>query len=149
MTLGSDTLQYAGIHYVEVTCSLTEYKHLEGYQHNRHGIIVASLHQLVSDLTIPDVEYQVFESPLEIILPLPVFAPPLHASVGLDGESGSEFVILAELVRSQTNIVDFPKGLGSLNSQTNTLRIYCEYANFLGDNLIRITYFGQDYFSHE
>ena len=63
--------------------------------------------------------------------------------------SGSEFVILAELVLGETETLEMPATLGVLDPLTKTLRIYCEDSALIGTNLLRVTFFGQDYFSHE
>ena len=93
VTLSSASLADAGVHFIEVTGMLSEYKDLLDYQPNQNGIIEASMHLLVSDMTILDVEYQLFSAEVVITLPEPLFQPPLLPSEGPNGVSGSEFVI--------------------------------------------------------
>ena len=111
-------------------------------------IIEVTFFRLMTDTTIEDSDYELYSGEFDISIPEIKFEPQLHSSNSESGENGAN--IIYEVTRKvDDNYEAIPEKFAFFYEDLLTLRVNCESTSYLGYNVIRVNFYGQDYLRNE
>ena len=127
VTYGTDESQFEGLNNLFLRVYLEDYLEIVNDEIDFEVVF----YSLNSDLSMPDQEYLLYSSALEIEIPNIEFTPALKDN-STTPEKGDEVLIDVKISYGSGTFVDFPAELGTLDTRSRILSIQSADTAFVG-----------------